>query len=333
MFKSFNGMDVKDKTRRRMERRAQAIGNCRVIEKICKNQQGYGTISLNGTSHFLHRVVYWIASKYDSIYDIPRHLQVAHLCKNLTCIVPEHYKLTTASENAAHKRLQGTHREGDTHHSSKITFAIAQAIANSWDGIKTKAQRAEQFNVSIGIVTEIDNRRAWKSVIHPNMKTAVCNKHRSRRRQQDIYSTADVKVILTRLENSSQKMPSGCWHFNGKFRDRPYLSIFHQTKAAGRWACIVSSGVLEPDQLALHSCGFHLCVNPHHLRWGSAKENANDKRIHDTMVQSFSDNELLRMYRERDLYTAKELMSKYCLGRSTAYQIKKGTYKRLQRLI
>lgn len=39
-----------------------------------------------------------------------------------------------------------------------------------------------------------------------------------------------------------------------------------------------------PDHVAAHSCGKgHLgCVNPHHLRWATQKENAADRILHGT---------------------------------------------------
>ncbi len=32
-----------------------------------------------------------------------------------------------------------------------------------------------------------------------------------------------------------------------------------------------------------HSCGVRACINPRHVRWGTAKDNAADMRLHDTV--------------------------------------------------
>ena len=53
--------------------------------------------------------------------------------------------------------------------------------------------------------------------------------------------------------------------------------------AASRAMCVLAHGTPPfVGAMAIHSCGNgHLsCVNPKHLRWGSARDNANDARLH-----------------------------------------------------
>lgn len=55
--------------------------------------------------------------------------------------------------------------------------------------------------------------------------------------------------------------------------------------AAHRLVCKLAHGQPpSPDLFALHSCGNgHLgCINPRHLRWGTAKENTADRELHGT---------------------------------------------------
>lgn len=48
-----------------------------------------------------------------------------------------------------------------------------------------------------------------------------------------------------------------------------------------RLACTAANGAAPPDRpQAIHSCGNKRCVNPRHLRWGSALENAQDTISH-----------------------------------------------------
>jgi hypothetical protein len=59
------------------------------------------------------------------------------------------------------------------------------------------------------------------------------------------------------------------------FRGREYL--------AHRLICEWAHGpVPEDKEQAAHSCGNRLCVNPHHLRWATRRENEADKVIHGT---------------------------------------------------
>lgn len=59
-----------------------------------------------------------------------------------------------------------------------------------------------------------------------------------------------------------------------------YGKLRYQSKywLAHRFICAMVHGEPPDGALALHSCGRgeHGCVNPNHLRWGTAKENTGD---------------------------------------------------------
>ena len=70
------------------------------------------------------------------------------------------------------------------------------------------------------------------------------------------------------------------------------ISLDGVQKFACRVACTIVHGEPPtPKHQAAHSCGKGRqgCVNPRHLRWATAKENAADKKLHGTHRTAFPD--------------------------------------------
>jgi hypothetical protein len=63
-----------------------------------------------------------------------------------------------------------------------------------------------------------------------------------------------------------------------------YGSLYFQGETIGahRAACIMVHGEPASGQIAVHSCGRGMqgCVNHRHVRWGTPKENADDRTAH-----------------------------------------------------
>lgn len=80
----------------------------------CKNQGGYGQISIKNIPRLAHRITYEIFKG-----DIPRGLEIDHLCRVRNCINPDHLESVTKTEN--NRRAQPfraslyTHSCGDRH--------------------------------------------------------------------------------------------------------------------------------------------------------------------------------------------------------------------------
>lgn len=62
---------------------------------------------------------------------------------------------------------------------------------------------------------------------------------------------------------------------------------------AHRLVCAFAHGH-PPDSTsqAIHGCGIKACVNPRHLRWGTQKDNEDDKRGHGTWFARISNGKL-----------------------------------------
>jgi HNH endonuclease len=76
------------------------------------------------------------------------------------------------------------------------------------------------------------------------------------------------------------------WSFN-RFRTGYGSAKYKQkTWSAHRLVCALAHGNPPTNGVwhAAHSCGVKLCINPHHLRWATAKENSADKHGHGTKI-------------------------------------------------
>lgn len=56
--------------------------------------KGYGQISINKRRYYTHRVVYELL-----VGEIPKGLQLDHLCRNRSCVNPTHLEPVTSKEN------------------------------------------------------------------------------------------------------------------------------------------------------------------------------------------------------------------------------------------
>jgi hypothetical protein len=72
------------------------------------------------------------------------------------------------------------------------------------------------------------------------------------------------------------------WPYGEYVRGYGQISFRGRPQYAHRVMCILAHGEPEPDQQALHSCGKgnEGCVNPNHLYWGTALDNARDAINH-----------------------------------------------------
>lgn len=62
-----------------------------------RNNQGYGTTSIDGAHRYAHRASYETANG-----PIPAGMFIDHLCHNPACVKPAHLRLATAKQNMEH---------------------------------------------------------------------------------------------------------------------------------------------------------------------------------------------------------------------------------------
>lgn len=102
---------------------------------------------------------------------------------------------------------------------------------------------------------------------------------------------------------------SECWEWTAKRHVRGYGIYWHDGKnvRANRHALFITSGPPPfDDAISLHSCDNPPCCNPAHLRWGTHKENVDDRKMRrgslvgeDSPVATITNEIVAKIYRCR----------------------------------
>lgn len=120
----------------------------------------------------------------------------------------------------------------------------------------------------------------------PVLARGMCSKHYTRWRNHG--SAFVVKCPRGEAQKFIRNIPETdeciLWPFRAHYKNK-YGSVFFNGKLTGahRAVCILYHGDPPSNKHeAAHICGARNCVNPRHIRWATARENAADKIAHET---------------------------------------------------
>jgi hypothetical protein len=113
--------------------------------QLALSPKGYGKATLDGRSIRAHRLQYIVRHGA-----IPDGLQLDHLCRNRSCVNPDHLEPVTNAENSRRGR------------NSKLTHAIAAEVRTVVATGETQAAVARRLGVSQQNVSRIVLGKAWQ---------------------------------------------------------------------------------------------------------------------------------------------------------------------------
>lgn len=135
-----------------------------------RDWDGYGIVSIDGTSYRAHRVAYEIATGEK----IPPGVMVRHSCDNPPCIEPSHLLLGSGLDNVRDReeRGRGDDRNGERCPTAKLTWdKVRQIRALLADG-RTHQSIADEYGVGRECITCIARGVTWRPERDPLARTA-----------------------------------------------------------------------------------------------------------------------------------------------------------------
>ncbi len=107
---------------------------------------GYGTVSIKNKSHWVHKYFY-----ENLVGEVPKGMELDHLCKNRICCNPDHLEIVTPAQNS--QRSKNTKLSWDKVDQIRRLYFIGQC------GYKELAQK---FQVAIPTIVAVITGRTWK---------------------------------------------------------------------------------------------------------------------------------------------------------------------------
>ena len=129
------------------------LGNC-WIWTGCKSHNGYGMITVNGSSKRIHRASWEIHNG-----PIPEGMLICHHCDNPPCVRPDHLFLGTTQNNVDDKFNKGRNNSKLT--DEQVIFIKSYPIYRG-----SQRDLIKRFNVSQQLISGIVNNKRWKHIIN-----------------------------------------------------------------------------------------------------------------------------------------------------------------------
>lgn len=120
---------------------------------------GYGRFALGGRNWKANRIA-WLLAHGD-----PQNLHVLHRCDNRLCVNASHLFLGTNADNVADKVRKGRAPgfPGEQNREAKLTAEAVREI-RAMRGRAGQKVLAEQFGVSVSVVSRVQLGNAWRSI-------------------------------------------------------------------------------------------------------------------------------------------------------------------------
>ena len=310
--------------------KAEKQGNCLVMKKTTK---GRGVTNLCGRTVYSHIASYIInkngGQPVPSKDQHGNRLVIRHLChRQPACINPDHLELGTQMVNAYEDKIDaGTLPRGEKHHNSKITESVAQKIKNSYRkaneaGYMTQRKRAEMYGTTVGIVNAIDQNSSWAhlpnrfGVIHPNADHRRKQRGKKRKGRTTSWSDQDFekageKIKENTIESEKRKAgenpPGPCWEWQQSKTSTEYGATSFKNRATMAHILSLESKHKRfhaPGEVVRHRCANPICVAPHHLVFGTVKENSEDVMLYGSSKNFKLDHGTIRQIRASNASSA-----------------------------
>lgn len=277
-LKSVNDMDAKDHAfmQAKIEGlRGPANGNgCCLYTGGSRGQ--YPCIDFCGKKPTIQRVIMLLEARQE----IPPHLKVTSVCNNPRCMTVDHLRIQTQAGIAVVFRARAR-AEGKQWSNSALDDDTVKEIVELLDK-KTNKEIAEQYGVDPRRISDIrtGTKRNLASGV-PKPETKAKPVAQTTLTQQ--YASDTLRRIREKCDIETPEDPNCHWLYT-RLKDNEYPETIYYLGhgAMAHVAALLAHQGLEraPDgkPQVRHKCGHRNCCNPKHLEFGTAKENAQDKK-------------------------------------------------------